>query len=577
MTFLCDFNHNRSFRGTICPIFVRFCILALGLLGAGSVQAQLSPGKLSRPHAFLEGIKNCNQCHSLGDRQVQPKCLECHEEISAMQAGGKGLHAGKDYAACNQCHVEHQGEDYDLVFWSAGREGFDHKTTGYDLQGRHAALKCRECHQPKNIQDPQRLRAMDKDLNRTFLGLQTACLTCHQDQHQGQLPTDCAACHGYDSWKKPPSFQHDRSAFPLTGKHQTVDCAKCHKPEVVLAGQKETPRYRPLAHAACVDCHKDHHEGRLGPRCTDCHTTDGWRQVADTKFDHERTRYPLRGKHVQVKCQQCHGEQRKQLAFAACKDCHRDEHEGMRAQRPALLTCEECHAVEGFKPAKYGLERHALSGFPLTGAHQAVSCDRCHRPRGGKSEGRVDLLPAHTSCVSCHDNPHGKGPAILAKTDRQPECTQCHTDASWKSLVPGGFDHATTQFALEGRHAAAACSGCHKPDGTDARRLVFAAAERACRGCHAQVHGAQFDDKWSVPEKGVDCGRCHVTVDWLAEKFDHERDSRFPLRGVHEKTPCAACHLKELTDTGTMIHFKPLPVTCRECHAEDPKLRGEKS
>jgi hypothetical protein len=513
----------------------------------------------------------------MGDRQVQPKCLECHEEIAAMRGGGKGLHSGKDYTACIDCHVEHQGEDYDLVFWPNGQDGFDHRTTGYELAGRHLTLKCRQCHLPKNIQDPLRWREMAKDLNRTFLGLSTACTACHQDRHQGQFTAECSSCHGLETWKSPPSFQHDRSAFPLSGKHREVDCGKCHKPEAILADQQPTPRYRPLGHQACTDCHQDHHQGRLGPRCADCHTTEGWRQVADATFDHERTRYPLRGKHAQVKCQACHGEQRKQPGFDACRNCHRDEHGAARAERPRLLVCEECHTVEGFKPAGYSLERHAQTEFPLKGAHQAVACDRCHRPQGEKDAGRVDLLPAHSGCASCHKNPHGKGSAVLAEVDRQPECTQCHTDVSWKSLVPGGFDHATTKFVLEGRHSAVSCRGCHVPDEKDAGLLVFAAAARTCQGCHAQAHGTQFDDKWSVPGQGVDCSRCHVTADWLAEKFDHERDSRFPLRGVHEKTPCTACHQREQTGTGTMIRFKPLPVTCRECHADDPKRRGEKS
>ena len=74
--------------------------------------------------------------------------------------------------------------------------------------------------------------------------------------------------------------------------------------------------------------------------------------------------------------------------------------------------------------------------------------------------------------------------------------------------------------------------------------------------------------------QAIDCAHCHVTVDWFAEKFDHETDSRFPLRGGHENVACASCHIPrpDLDPQGTqrLVHFKPLPVDCRNCHGNAP-------
>ncbi len=44
--------------------------------------AQISPGALSSPHSHLEGISNCTQCHELGNKVSDNKCLACHTEIT---------------------------------------------------------------------------------------------------------------------------------------------------------------------------------------------------------------------------------------------------------------------------------------------------------------------------------------------------------------------------------------------------------------------------------------------------------------------------------------------------------------
>ena len=73
-------------------------------------------------------------------------------------------------------------------------------------------------------------------------------------------------------------FQTD---FALRGKHQEVECDKCH-----VAGKK----YREAAQG-CNDCHKkdDVHKGSLGVHCEQCHTENNWKEA---KFDHSTTPAP---------------------------------------------------------------------------------------------------------------------------------------------------------------------------------------------------------------------------------------------------------------------------------------------
>jgi len=542
----------------ICTILVFF---SLGLPAA----AQVSPGKLSRPHAHLEGLRKCSNCHKLGNREVRAKCLDCHDEIAAMRNDGRGLHSGSDFDECVGCHVEHQGEDFDLIYWPDGRDEFDHRVTGFEITGAHIGQDCRKCHTAKYVVDASALKGRSKNLGRTYLGLEADCASCHDDVHRGRFKEaeqGCVTCHVTDKWKPAPGFDHGQTKYALTGKHETVVCDRCHRPE----GENSAALFAGLPHAACTDCHKDPHVEALGPDCAGCHSTVDWKQISGEGFDHRKTRYPLYGKHAAVACAGCHGSRGARPAFERCLDCHADVHGAETRDRPDWLACESCHTVEGFRPARYTLEKHAAGRFPLLGAHQATPCDACHRPAVAESGASIpDLAPDHAACTDCHLDPHldpqrsepGSSSSALG-------CTGCHGLDGWRDVT---FDHATTRFALDGRHVLTDCRACHRPAGED---LPFVGASSRCADCHDDIHAGQFGEVASL-----DCGRCHVTVDWLAEKFDHDRDSRFSLRGGHERVACAVCHLPLPENEGRSLRFKPLPVDCRACHTNTPSVEEE--
>ena len=175
--------------------------LALWLLPA-MVRAQISPGPLSRAHATLEGSTRCLECHDPDKGVSASKCLACHKPLQARVAAGKGLHARADYRNCKTCHIEHQGLDYELVWWGkAGRATFDHGQTGQLLAGKHAQLSCEQCHK-----------------TRSFIGLATDCASCHRDEHRGQFAgRACTECHTQVAWKPAPGFDHAKTSWPLTG------------------------------------------------------------------------------------------------------------------------------------------------------------------------------------------------------------------------------------------------------------------------------------------------------------------------------------------------------------------------
>jgi hypothetical protein len=536
-------------------------IVVAWLLAPVVAWSQISPGPLSWAHSRLEGSTRCLECHDPSQGASSAKCLACHDTLRARIEAGRGLHARPEYGECRECHVEHQGEEYALVWWGeAGRESFDHGLTGYVLEGRHRQLDCDRCHVP-----PVGPSASGSGtLARTYIGLATACSSCHVDEHRGQLADrSCDACHTQEGWTPAPGFDHGQTSWPLTGKHAAVGCAQCHvateaHPERHAALYRE---YRGVS-TSCAGCHEDTHRGRLGTSCETCHSTAGWRGALRAGFDHARTAYPLEGRHAMLACERCHAAGRPlRMAHARCTDCHADAHAGQLAHRPDGGACESCHDVAGFRPARFGVDEHAKTEYPLTGAHLAVACDRCHQkttPPGGHGVKKtVQLRFASTRCGQCHRDPHGAG---LTRLVAESGCEACHDVASWRTVE---FDHASTTYPLTGRHADVGCAQCHREATAAATpaHLRFAGVSRTCEGCHRDPHQGQFDRG-----AGTGCDRCHTTADLRATRFDHNRDSAYRLDGAHARLACAACHREEIRNGVGVVRYRPLPTTCSGCH-----------
>jgi len=558
----------------------RTVALLLALLAAAPAFAQLSPGPLHGAHQKLEGVENCTRCHEVGRKLSADRCLACHTALATRVRAKQGLHAQPGHETCEKCHVEHQGRDYQLIWWGrGGRAAFDHAQTGWKLEGKHAGPACERCHKPDVAAGRAALVAGAANPQRTFLGLRADCVACHRDPHSGQLGPDCRSCHGLENWRGAAGFDHARTHFPLTGRHRDAACAKCHPalpagvdvaaPEATAAGvpiNEARRQWRGVAFAGCADCHKDPHGGRLGGECASCHATESWRAVSQARFDHERTRYPLRGKHVTVPCKGCHRPDRpaRGLKFATCTDCHAERHAGQFAKLEGGGDCARCHSVEGYVPSSYTVERHAGATYPLAGAHLAVPCVGCHaRLRAGAPVSDIPFHFASTRCQVCHRDPH--------RDEAKPwvdkgGCESCHRLDAWSVAV---YDHATTRFPLTDKHATARCSACHQPLAPDAPpgAIHLRGVDRACESCHRDPHAGQFR---APTGGGTACERCHETANWRAGSFDHNREAAFRIDGAHARTRCAQCHFREGEGEAAFTRYKPLGQECAACHRANP-------
>lgn len=561
--------------------------------------AQLSPGPLARPHEELEGSTQCLRCHD-GKGVAAAKCLTCHTLLGERVKAGRGLHARAEYRDCKRCHIEHQGRAFELVYWGErGRDAFDHALSGFALQGKHAGLRCDTCHRERVRLAAAQLAAGGAVPARTYLGLGTSCAACHADEHRGQFAgRDCTVCHGQQAWKPAAGFDHATSAFPLTGRHAGVSCAKCHAdardPSAKAPLKPAYRRYVKLEFRECASCHRDPHAGRFGGTCAKCHSVEGWRPARVADFDHERTDYPLRGRHRAAACASCHraGRAYKGLAHARCADCHADEHLGQLGARADGGRCESCHDVQGFTPARFGPEEHARTPYALLGAHLAVACDACHRrvapgtlaraaAAGGaalvaRKPGPVARFRfASTRCTDCHKDAHA---GELDRHVRAGGCEACHRVEGWRQA---SFDHARTRFTLSGAHARVACQRCHTQvdAGTPRARVRYQGLALACEGCHEDPHQGQLTRAALPSQSGgppSPCERCHTSRDWRPSKFDHGRDARYALDGAHVRLACEVCHKREGVPGGaTLVRYRPLPTACKDCHGAPRRGAGE--
>ncbi len=547
--------------------------------------AQLSPGDLSNAHADLEGLQNCTKCHEIGEKVSPQKCLTCHDVLHDRIRQNRGLHAGKEYQNCVECHSDHHGRKFNLIWWKDGQKNFDHSKTGYTLEGKHLQLDCRKCHRAEYISNPQKYRSRKKNPETTFLGLNPECLSCHHNEHRNQLDQQCLNCHQMNGWKPAPGFDHSFTKYPLTGKHRVTLCESCHIKMIDNSdnGDPDYLKYTGLGFKTCSNCHQDPHAGRLGLSCKKCHTTTGWKGIADPNFNHTNTRFPLLGKHRGVECKKCHNNKRslKNLKYQQCSHCHRDYHQGQFSHRQQKGACEECHTVQGFQPANFTIQQHEKSGYALNGAHLAVPCNMCHQKTYGTT---LRFQFTSTECTVCHSDPH-KGEASLyvksemSGTDKK-KCEFCHSVKSWDLIT---FDHSRTGFILAGKHKSIRCGSCHqKPDDSIPNPAIkFKIGGKKCQDCHKDIHRGQFIDGGSSGKEVsgfTRCNRCHSPEDWRASGFNHDRDSKFKLEGAHKGVACNKCHKSTVESGENIVIYKPLDTACSACHAQkEVKMGGMKS
>jgi nitrate/TMAO reductase-like tetraheme cytochrome c subunit len=270
--------------------------------------------------------------------------------------------------------------------------------------------------------------------------------------------------------------------------------------------------------------------GPLAVPCENCHTAAGWRPIrAVPEFDHNKTKYPLRGLHEKVPCSQCHAKPVFTDVGKNCQDCHADIH-----QRKMGTNCAQCHTVQGWQVSVKQINDHQ-NRFPLLGAHAAVQCEDCH-----KSAAVGQFQGLSTACASCHlvdfqktTNPNHVS-AQFATT-----CESCHSFDSW---LGAKFDHNATGFPLTNGHANVACASCHINNNYN---LQIAPTDCGNSQCHLTTWQKTNNPVHSSagPVFAVaNCANCHTTKGWDSANFDHT-STGFLLTNGHANVPCASCHV----------------------------------
>ena len=510
-------------------------------------KAQISPGELSKAHAELEGILNCTQCHVLGGKASNNKCLACHDEIESLTTQNRGYHASTEVnnQQCTSCHSDHHGRNFDMA--RLEEDNFRHRLTGYELTGQHQKIDCRECHKPDLIADNSL-----KNNESTYLGLETKCLSCHTDYHQKTLTNDCIDCHNTMEFSPAANFDHSKTEFALRGKHSDVDCIDCHQKET--RNGQEFQRFSGIKFAECINCHEDPHENKFGTNCTDCHKEESFNVTGSMAyFDHTKTGFELHGKHLGVDCRQCHTSRfTDPLPHNTCAACHRDFHRSQFTERGITPDCAECHTVNGFEVTLYTIEDHNKSNFPLEEAHLATPCFSCHKP-----DNKWTFKAVGERCVDCHEDVHAG--YIDEKYYPDQSCVSCHLVTNWEENI---FNHDLTEFKLSGVHAVQTCMDCHGNESQHTANKFenFQNLTSTCSSCHSDNHNQQFEKAGTT-----DCASCHGFADWEMDRFDHSKTA-FRLDGKHAQVDCSSCHKEVASADKVFVQYKFKSFECVDCH-----------
>lgn len=321
------------------------------------------------------------------------------------------------------------------------------------------------------------------------------------------------------------------------------NCDKCHSD---FSKSRQTQ--------LCTDCHKEIREDLTNKQgfhglnvlaskqqCKQCHTDHKGRDaniIAMDKqtFNHQQTDFSLKGKHTSIACQSCHKDDKKyRQAPASCYSCHKpdDPHNGKLGEK-----CQSCHNEMSWKKISFD---HDKTDFALKGKHKNLLCLSCHPDNRHKDTPK--------QCIACHalDDAHN--------TRYGNKCASCHAEDDWKKTH---FNHdRETDYPLKGKHKHTRCDACH----TGNVNIYKNKPRDSCVSCH------QSDDVHKG-KNGNKCHSCHSPKSWGNNQFSHNRDTKFELRGKHQKLSCNTCHQGD-------VHKNKLKTDCLSCHKVDDVHSGQ--
>lgn len=492
----------------------------------------------------------------LDGRHRTTPCVRCHDR---SRPSGLSTFTGLS-SPCQSCHLAQSNHGplrsaltdcarcHTTQSWTKVQTPlrFQHdRDTPYPLRGGHAHAQdsCQRCH--AKVSRPGAAKNLPATAGPLFaLPAERFhdCQPCHEarNPHGGSFgPRLCKSCHSEERGWAARAFRHGEEAgFPLLGRHATARCADCHRSE-----------QRNLPQSACGDCHS--HNNVHGKRferqgdCNTCHSPTDW---IDNVFDHQtRTGFPLDNSHTANslgECLKCHrrpknspsgfeslhlltgspAQKGSHVLRIDCRSCHahKQQHENSRTPEQRTRPCLSCHERPGNSRLARALlapsdksdpkdDRLSWFGhgpgkpFRLFGGHSISSLDTCQACHSNSKSGFAKLP---TDCVACHK-------ANDAHAASLGDCGRCHDPAAntWQRTPRLNHDSV---FALQGRHTAAACAGCH-PSDDPAKQYRGRPTQCGASECH------QRKDTLHKGSRGSDCGStgCHSPRHdgWKIPKF----------------------------------------------------------
>ncbi|MBK9391095.1 MAG: hypothetical protein IPN68_13230 [Bacteroidetes bacterium] len=380
--------------------------------------------------------------------------------------------------------------------------------------------------------------------------------------HGTDFTISCGTCHSSKGWhldKEVYSFNHNSTAFRLSGEHNQVNCRECH-PTLIFKDAKNQ----------CSGCHSDIHQGTVGLDCARCHTPKSW-LVENINDIHRLSRFPLEGAHRTAICSDCHKSEsmvRFDVPGVECIDCHRQDYQSSEepnhVQAGFPEDCSFCHQVNSFQ---WSESEFTHNQFPLEQGHSSAKCSDCH------TTGRYSDVS--TTCYQCHQNDYtdtrkpDHNASMLPK-----DCTTCHTTAKgWKPTL---YNHAS--FPLTFGHATPSCIECHVGGN-------YVKTDPDCFSCHQPDFTGSTNPNHQAAGFSKVCMTCHTTnPGWVPTTFVH---SQFPLELAHStpeciechvgdnyttlKSDCYSCHNKDYTSSSNPNHSAAgFPRACETCHTVNP-------
>jgi hypothetical protein len=217
------------------------------------------PGPLSPRHAYLGD--RCVACHEPTVGVTVANCTACHANAERL-LGRQPTAFHASIQECAVCHVEHQSVSVrplrmdHVVLAKVGARSLAHAPRS-DADS-DATLKSLETW--LHIRNPEQL---DASTARESLN----CAGCHdrRDPHVKRFGSDCAQCHGLESWVisgyQPPSSR-------------SKECVQCHQP----------PPSHFMEHFTMVSQKIAGKEHARVDQCFECHNTTGWNDIVDIGF-----------------------------------------------------------------------------------------------------------------------------------------------------------------------------------------------------------------------------------------------------------------------------------------------------